>query len=152
MAENPHAGLRTGSDTESPVAPALSSAEALSWRGYALDAVDGERLGRVEGVYADEESGAPAWLAVAIERRGLLRRGVAKVVVVPARECAALPGAVWTAQPAAAIREAPAVDPARLLLREHETAICAHYGIGPAAGRHAEVAARPEGATTARPA
>lgn len=137
---------------EATPAAALSLEEALSWRGYALDDVGGERLGRVQGVYVDEGSGAPVWLAVAIERRGMLRRGAAKIVVVPVRECAALPGAVWTAQPAAAIREAPAVDPARLLLREHETAICTHYGIGPAIGRHAEVAARPEGATTARPA
>lgn len=133
-------------------APALGVEEALSWRGCVLDCATGERVGRVQGVYVDAESGAPAWLVVAIERGGLLRRGVAKVVVVPARECAALPGAVWTAQPAPAIREAPAVDPARLLLRAHETAICAHYGIGPAVGRHAEVAARAEGATTARPA
>jgi hypothetical protein len=133
-------------------APAPSLDEALSWRGHALDDVDGERVGRVRGVYVDEGSGAPVWLGVAIERRGLLRRGVAKIVVVPARECAALPGRVWTAQPAATIREAPAVDPARLLLREHEAAISAHYGIGPAVGRHAEVAARPAGATTARPA
>jgi hypothetical protein len=139
-------------ETETPAAAALSLEEALSWRGCALDDVGGERLGRVGGVFVDVESGRPVWLAVAIARRGLLRRGVAKAVVVPARECAALPGAVWTAQPAAAIRAAPAVDPARPQLREHETAICAHYGIGPAAGRHAEVAGRAQGATTARPA
>jgi hypothetical protein len=131
-------------------APSLE--EALSWRGCELDDVAGERVGRIEGVYADVESGAPAWLAVALERRGLLRRGTAKVVVVPARECAGLPGRAWTAQTAAAIGDAPAVDPSRLLLREHETAICSHYGIGPAVGRHAEVAGRAEGATTARPA
>jgi hypothetical protein len=126
--------------------------EALAWRGCELDDAGGERVGRLEGVYADVESGAPAWLAVALERRGLLRRSAAKVVVVPARECAALPGRAWTAQTAAAIHDSPAVDPSRLLLREHETAICSHYGIGPAAGRHAEVAGRDRGATTARPA
>lgn len=139
-------------ESEAAAAPALSAEEALSWRGYALDDVGGERIGRVEGVYVDLERGTPAWLAVALERRGLLRRGVEKFVVVPARECAALPGWAWTAQPAAAVRGAHAVDPTRMLLREHETAICSHYGIGPAAGRHAEVAARPEGTTTARPA
>lgn len=139
--------------TEVAVAPAPSLEEALSWRGCELDDAGGERVGRVECVYADVESGAPAWLAVALEgRRGLLRRSAAKVVVVPARECAGLSGRAWTAQPAAAIHDAPAVDPSRLLLREHETAICAHYGIGERVGRHAEVAGRPEGAETARPA
>lgn len=133
-------------------APALSLEEALAWRGCELDDVAGERTGRIEGVYADAEGGAPVWLTVALERRGLLRRGVAKVVAVPARECAALPGRAWTAQTAAAIRDAPAVDPTRPLLREHETAICAHYGIGPAGGRHAEIAGRPEGSITAQPA
>ncbi len=41
-----------------------------------------------------------------------------------------MPGRVWTAQGREAIRTAPAVDPTRPLLREHEVAICAHYGIG----------------------
>ena len=46
----------------------------------------------------------------------------------------------------------PAVDPARPLLREHELAICAHYGIGSGVGRAAEVGDRDEGAVTAKPA
>ena len=51
------------------------------------------------------------------------------------------------------MRSAPVVDPARPLLREHELTICAHYGIGEAVGRAAEVAGRPEGASPlARPA
>ena len=101
------------------------------------------------------EGGAPAWLVVVLagERRRLrLRREKPKAVAVPLRECAAMPGRVWSAQAAQTMRSAPAVDPARPLLREHETAICAHYGIGPSIGRHAEVAARPEGAVTAQPA
>ena len=49
------------------------------------------------------------------------------------------------------LREAPAVDPSRPLLREHELAICAHYGIGEGVGRAAEVAERDEGALTAKP-
>jgi len=50
------------------------------------------------------------------------------------------------------MRAAPAVDSARPLLREHEAAIGAHYGLGEAVGRPAEIAARPEGAVTAQPA
>ncbi|MGC1851857.1 MAG: hypothetical protein WA687_05390, partial [Solirubrobacterales bacterium] len=59
---------------------------------------------------------------------------------------------VWAAQARDAMRAAPAVDPTRPLLREHEVAICTHYGIGENVGRHAEVAGRPESGLTAQPA
>ena len=37
-------------------------------------------------------------------------------------------------------------------MREHELAICAHYGIGERVGRDAELAGRSAGEITARPA
>jgi hypothetical protein len=132
-----------------------SLAEARGWRGLALDDAGGRAVGRVEGVYADAESGAPVWLLVALEQGRLRRfwppRRGTTAAVVPLRECAAMPGRAWTAQGREAIRAAPTVDPSRPLLREHETAICAHYGIGEQAGRHAELAERPTGAITAQP-
>lgn len=122
-------------------------AEALGWSGFELDDSGGRPVGRVAGTYADSTAGNPVWLVVATGRR---RR--AKTIVVPLRECAAMPGRVWTAQNRDAMLSAPTVDPTRPLLREHETAICAHYGIGQEFGRHAEVAARAEGSITAQPA
>lgn len=138
-------------------APALPDlAEARGWIGLALDDVDGREVGRIEGLYADPETGEPVWLVAALgaRRRGWLGFGrrQTRVVAVPLRECAAMPGRAWTAQAHGAIQGAPAVDPTRPLLREHETAICAHYGVGEQLGRHAEVAARAEGAITAQPA
>jgi hypothetical protein len=131
-----------------PVAAALPSlAEALAWAGSELDDSGGSAVGRVTGVYRDAERGDPVWLVV---RSGRRRR--ARTVIVPLRECAAMPGRVWTAQRREAVRGAPAVDPSRPLLREHEAAICAHYGIGKRVGRHAELAARGEGSITAQPA
>lgn len=131
-----------------------SLAEALSWSGFALDDAGGAPVGLVSGVYIDVENGAPAWLAIAIVsgRRLPFVRRRAKTVVVPLRECAAMPGRVWTAQLRAPILAAPAVDPDRPLLREHEMAICLHYGIGEPIGRYAEVVTRPPGAITAQPA
>lgn len=139
-----------------PLAAALPDlAEVRGWIGYELDDAGGDWVGRVEGVYADAEGGAPAWVIVGlgrgVRRRFTLRRRSPKAVAVPVRECAAMPGRVWTAQATAAMRSAPAIDPTRPLLREHEIAICAHYGIGEGAGRHAEVAARGEGSVTAQP-
>jgi hypothetical protein len=124
-----------------------SLAETLGWAGFELDDVGGERIGRVTGVYADAEGGGPVWLVVAMGRR---RR--AKAIAVPLRECAAMPGRVWTAEDSEALRGAPAVDPSRPLLREHEAAICAHYGIGEGVGRYAEIAGRGVGIVTAQPA
>jgi PRC-barrel domain len=121
-------------------------AEATAWTGFDLDDVAGERVGRVEGVFLDSGSGEPVWLVVTLGRRRPKR------VALPARECGGGGGRVWTAQRRQALREAPAVDPARPLLREHELAICAHYGVGERAGRRAEVAARAAGSVTAQPA
>jgi hypothetical protein len=134
-----------------------SLAETRGWLGLGLDDVAGGPVGRVEGVYADAESGSPVWLVVVTgeRKRGRLRflgRGEAKTVLVPLRECAAMPTRAWTAQPLHIVRSAPSVDAGRPLLQEHEVAIAEHYGIGAQVGRHAEVAARPPGTVTAQPA
>jgi hypothetical protein len=133
--------------SEAPAGAPPSLDDVLGWTGFELDDVGGKAVGRVEGVYADAEAGGPVWLAVTTGRR----RG-AKTIVVPLRECAGAPGRVWTAQERATLRDAPAVDPARPLLREHEATICAHYGIGEGVGREAEIAGRAEGSITAQPA
>ncbi len=142
------------SDAQPTGLPSL--AEARGWLGLGLDDVGGHAAGRIEGIYTDAESGAPVWLVVALgpRRRGWfgLGRRKPKEVVAPLRECAAMPGRAWTAQPLEAMRTAPAVDATRPLLREHEAAICAHYEIGERIGRHAEISTRPQGAVTAQPA
>jgi hypothetical protein len=124
-----------------------------SWIRFEVDDVAGARVGRVRGLFADAEAGEPAWLVVSLRRRFSLfgRRGVS-LVAVPLRDCAAAAGRVWTAHAAEVIRTAPTVDPTRPLLREHELAICAHYGIGERVGRAAETTGRAEGAVTAQPA
>jgi hypothetical protein len=134
--------------TDGSAAPPLPSLEqARGWIGSALDDAGGGLVGRVEGVYADAADGRPVWLVVRIGRR---RRS--KTVVVPLRECAAMPGRVWAAEAREAIGGAPTVDPMRPLLGEHETAICRHYQIGEGIGRHAEVAGRAADTITAQPA
>lgn len=142
--------------SDAPAVGPPSLAEARAWVGLELDDVGGRPAGRIAGLYVDAESSQPAWLVVALgpQRRGLfgLGRRRAKSVIVPARECAAMPGRAWTAEPLDAVRRAPVVDPARPLLREHEEAVCSHYGIGGAVGRHAELTGRPAGSVTAQPA
>lgn len=128
--------------------------EVGTWIGSALDDTVGRKVGHVVGVYADAEGGGPVWLIVSVgggRRRLPFGRRAAKNIAVPLRECAAMPGRVWAAQGGQAMRNAPSVDPARSLLREHELTICLHYGIGEQVGRHAEVVGRARSSITAQP-
>ena len=132
--------------SESPVAAALSPAEARSWIGHRVDEIGGAGVGQVQGFFADVEGGEPSWLIAKLGRFG------GTLVAVPLRECAAGAGRVWVAHRRETLRSAPVVDPSRPLLREHELTICAHYGIGEGVGRAAEVAGRKEGSVTSQPA
>lgn len=142
--------------SEAPAGALPGLAEARGWVGLELDDVDGRRAGRIEGLYADPDNDEPVWLVVAVGARRRRRFGFgrrrAKSIVVPSRECAAMPGCAWAAETLEAMHAAPVVDSTRPLLREHEAAICAHYGIGEAVGRHAQIASRPASAITAQPA
>ena len=128
------------------VARKPSATEAMSWLGTDVAELGGSPVGQVQGLFIDAGSGEPAWLVARLGRR---RR--ARVVAVPFANCAGAPFGVWVAQEADAIRSAPVVDPTRPLRREHELAICAHFGIGENVGRAAEVVARQEGEVTATP-
>lgn len=115
--------------------------------GFEVDDVAGSKVGTVHGTYVDAKSGDPAWLIVAVGRG---RRS--KLIAVPVADTAAAAGRVWAAHDRELLRSAPGVDPTRPLLREHELAICEHYGISERVGRAAEVAERPQSDVTSRPA
>jgi hypothetical protein len=132
-------------ESEPAAAPPPTLSEALAWAGHGVDDVAGNRVGVATGVFADERSGEPTWLVAKLGRFS------GPTVAIPLRDCAAGPARIWVAHPRRAIRAAPVVDPTRVLLREHELTICAHYGIGERVGRAAEVVARPAGSTTSRP-
>jgi hypothetical protein len=131
----------------SEAATALPLAEAMGWVGAEIAECEGTGVGLVDGFYVDVAGGHPVWLIARLGRR----RG-ARVVALPVGTCAGAPSGVWTAFEAELVRHAPVVDPRRPLRREHELAICSHFGIGEAVGRAAEVAGRPEGEITAEPA
>ncbi|MFL5900403.1 MAG: hypothetical protein ACJ75S_04325 [Solirubrobacterales bacterium] len=131
-------------DSSSSSLPSL--AEASGWVGHAVDDVDGAAVGQVHGFFVDAGGEEPTWL---IARQGRVR---GTLVAIPLYDCAGGGGRVWVAHRGESIRSAPVVDPARPLLREHELAICAHYGIDERARRAAEVAARPAGSVTSQPA
>ena len=114
--------------------------------GFAVDDLAGSKVGNVHGTYLDAKSGEPAWLIVSVGRRR------AKLIAVPIADCAPAAGRVWVAHDRKALGSAPGIDPTRPLLREHELAICEHFGIGERVGRAAEVVERPQSNVTSRPA
>ena len=114
--------------------------------GFEVDDAAGAKVGTVHGLYVDAKSGEPAWLIVAVGRRR------AKLIAVPIADSAAAAGRVWVAHDREIAALGAGVDPTRPLLREHELAICEHYGIGERVGRAAEVAERPQSNVTSRPA
>lgn len=123
-----------------------SLAEAMSWIDADLTELGGSRVGQVQGLFVDSDSGEPTWLIARLGRR----RGT-RVVAVPLGSCAGAGFGVWVAQEGEKISSSPVVDPTRPLRREHELTICSHFGIGEAVGRAAEVARRAEGEITATP-
>jgi hypothetical protein len=128
------------------VAASLPSLEeARGWVGHRIDEVGGSSFARVQGLYADSESGQPAWVVAKLGRFG-------RVTVVPFLDCAAAAGHVWVPYPRQLLRGAPVIDPSRPLTREQELAICEHYGLHEEIGRAGQVAGREEGAVTSRPA
>lgn len=121
--------------------------EARSWRGRSVDDASGHEVGTANGTFVDAATGAASWLVVKF-RRG---RFASSLVVVPAADCAGGGGRIWVAHERDAIRSSPVVDSRRPLMREHELAICEHYGIGDGVGRAAKVIVQAEGAITSQP-
>ena len=92
----------------------------------------------MQAIFVDAAGGEPAWVIAKLGRFG-------KAVAIPIHDCAAVAGRVWVPYEREVVRGAPSVDPAQPFAREHELAICAHYGIHEGFGRAAEVAARAAG-------
>lgn len=134
-------------ETKPPEAESAASAdEAKSWVGFKLDEMGGQSVGKVEGIYVDEETGRPEWLLARMGRFG-------HHCLVPARDAVGAAGRVWVPYSRDQIRKAPRIEPNRVLERDREQALLDHYGVGTGdAGRGAELAERGATDVTARPA
>lgn len=122
-----------------------SAEEAMGWAGAKLDEIAGTSVGRVEGVYVDAVSAEPRWLLVRMGRFG-------HHSAVPFSHAVAGVGRVWAPYDREMVRQAPRVDAGQPFSREQELELCRFYGMGENVGRGAEIAERPEGSVTARPA
>jgi hypothetical protein len=98
--------------------------ETLAWRGRELRDRDGGRIGTIEEIYLDAETGAPEWALVQTGLFGTTRR------FVPLRGAAATEDGVEAAVGRDAVKDAPGIDPDGQLSQSEEDALHRHYGGG----------------------
>lgn len=146
MTEPPDQPLETATAEAAPgPAEAPDLDEPRSWVGFRLDGIGGGAVGKVEGVYVDERTGAPAWLLARMGRFG--HRSL-----VPAADAVGGVGHVWVPYDRDTIRRAPRIEPGDTLTAAQELDFCSHYGVPDGQGRAAELSGRPPVAVSARPA
>jgi len=119
--------------------------EVRGWTGHRLDEISGGNVGRVDGVFVDEATGAPEWLLARMGRFG-------HYTLVPGRDAVEGVGHVWVPYSREQIRKAPKVDPDAPLTAGTERELLDHYGIAVSAGRAADLEQLADSAVSARPA
>jgi uncharacterized protein (TIGR02271 family) len=93
------------------------------WRGSSAVDGDGERIGTIEEIYMDSETGQPEWLAVKTGLFGM------KLSFIPIAEASATGGGVRVPYDKAQVKEAPSVEPDGELSQQEEASLYRHYGL-----------------------
>jgi uncharacterized protein (TIGR02271 family) len=97
--------------------------EAYEWRGRDVVDSDGDKIGTLEEVYLDSESGRPEWAAVHTGFLGMKQSFVPLVEAEPAR------GNVVVPYSKDQVKDAPSVDPDGELSADEEERLYTHYGV-----------------------
>jgi uncharacterized protein (TIGR02271 family) len=97
--------------------------EAYEWRGRSVVTSDGDKIGRLEEIYLDTDSGEPEWATVATGLFGAQQTFVPLVDVDHRR------GEVVVPYSKDQVKDAPSVDPDGQLSHEEEYRLYEHYGI-----------------------
>src|SRR3954471_19138129 len=95
-----------------------------TWRGRTLVDRDGDKIGKVEDVYLDRQSGEPEWVAV---KTGMFGSNVS---FVPIHDPSTAGDALQVAYAKDQVKDAPNVDPDGELSPEEERRLYSHYGRG----------------------
>jgi uncharacterized protein (TIGR02271 family) len=98
--------------------------EAYEWRGRNVVTSDGDKIGTLEEIYLDTDSGRPEWATV---RTGLFG---AQHTFVPLVEVDHRRGEVVVPYSKDQVKGAPSVDPDGQLSHEDEDRLYDHYGVG----------------------
>lgn len=98
--------------------------ELSGWLGLEVVADSGDKIGKIDAIYVDEETGKPEWLAV---NTGLFGRHVS---FVPLASAVPKEDAVSVPYDKDKVKDAPRVDPDAILSQEEEARLYRHYGLG----------------------
>jgi sporulation protein YlmC with PRC-barrel domain len=97
---------------------------ALDWRGRTVVDRQGEKIGKFDEIYLDEETSKPEWAAVTT---GLFGR---KQTFVPLNEAHLAGEEVQVPFDQEQVKSAPSVDPEDQLSQDEERRLYEHYGLG----------------------
>jgi uncharacterized protein (TIGR02271 family) len=124
--------------------------QLTSMRGTSVYSVDDERIGAVDEIYVDEQTGQPEWIGLGMGLFG------AKRVLVPVQGAEPADDGLRVPYTKDAVRDMPAVDPERIS-EEDEARMHRHYSLeyshapasrNPAGGRSRRVNVGPEDEAT----
>ena len=95
-----------------------------AWRGAAVVDQDGEKIGTIDEIYADADTGKPEWLAVKTGLFGM------KLSFVPIAEATETGGGVRVPYDNQQVKDAPAVESDHELSQDEEANLYRHYRLG----------------------
>ena len=102
---------------------AIEKDRMLQFRGEDLSDRDGEKIGRIEEIYLDAESGEPQWALVHTGLFGSKRN------FVPLAGATEADGQLRVPLEKNTVKEAPAVEPNGQLTKPEEADLYRHYGL-----------------------
>jgi sporulation protein YlmC with PRC-barrel domain len=98
-------------------------AEMMEWRGCEVVDQDGDKVGKLDEIYLDRETGKPEW---AIVNTGMFGR---KSSFVPLKEALREGDMIRVPYQKEQIKDAPSVDPDGEITPEEEQQVYSHYGL-----------------------
>jgi len=97
--------------------------DVRAWREQDLFGSDGEKLGTIEEIYLDSESGEPEWALVTTGMFGT------KQSFVPLRDASASDAGVTVPFDKSTVKDSPKMDPDGQLSKSEEAELYRHYGL-----------------------
>jgi len=95
----------------------------LEFRGEDLRSRDGDKIGSIDEIYLDAETGEPEWALVHTGMFG------AKRTFVPLRGAAETEGGLTVPFDKSQVKDAPQVDPGGQLTQREEAELYGYYGL-----------------------
>jgi uncharacterized protein (TIGR02271 family) len=101
---------------------ATTREDVLSWRGQDMVDNDGDKIGKIDEIYLDQETNEPEWAVVTTGLFGT------KQTFVPIADATSTGDGVRVPYEKAQVKDAPKIDPDGKLSQDEERQLYQHYG------------------------